>query len=105
VGDGDTAAVVRATTDPPRGRELRLDLTTRNHGFIDAADILVFISVYTAAFVYGRRMTRRIHSGIVRLLGFGRGPFEDPAIGVDEGQVLALGLRKAGPRRRWAFVK
>jgi transposase len=38
-------------------------------------------------------------------VGFGRGPFEDPAIGVDEGQVLALGLRKAGSRRRWAFVK
>jgi hypothetical protein len=26
-------------------------------------------------------------------------------LGVDEGQVLALGLRKAGSRRRWAFVK
>ena len=38
-------------------------------------------------------------------VGFGRGPFEDPAIGVDEGQVLALGLGKAGSRRRWAFVK
>lgn len=38
-------------------------------------------------------------------IGFGRGPFEDPAIGIDEGQVLALGLRKAGFRRRWAFVK
>src|SRR5450631_1051278 len=38
-------------------------------------------------------------------VGFGRGPFEYPAIGVDEGQVLALGLRKAGSRRRWAFVK
>ena len=37
-------------------------------------------------------------------VGFGRGPFEDPAIGVDEGQVLALELRKAGPRR-WALVK
>ena len=33
------------------------------------------------------------------------GPFEYPAIGVDEGQVLALGLRKAGSRRRCAFVK
>jgi hypothetical protein len=29
-------------------------------------------------------------------VGFGRGAFEDPAIGVDEGQVLALELRKAG---------
>jgi hypothetical protein len=37
-------------------------------------------------------------------VGFGGGPFEDPAIGVDEGQVLALELRKAGPRR-WALVK
>jgi len=37
-------------------------------------------------------------------VGFGRGAFEDPAIGVDEGQVLALELRKAGPRR-WALVK
>jgi hypothetical protein len=38
-------------------------------------------------------------------VGFGRGPFEDSAIGVDEGQVLAVGLRKAGCRRRGAFVK
>jgi hypothetical protein len=38
-------------------------------------------------------------------VGFCRGPFEYPAIGVDEGQVLALGLRKAGSRRRYAFVK
>ncbi len=38
-------------------------------------------------------------------VGFGRGPFEDPAISVDEGEVLALGLRKAGRRRRGAFVK
>src|ERR1700682_2037301 len=38
-------------------------------------------------------------------VGFGRGPFEDPAIGVDERKLLALGLRKAGSRRRWAFVK
>jgi hypothetical protein len=61
-----------------RGRDLRLDLfrglanwaifldhipnnavawlTTRNYGFSDAADIFVFISGYTAAFVYARRM-------------------------------------------------
>jgi hypothetical protein len=38
-------------------------------------------------------------------VGFGRGPFEDPAVGVDEGQVLALGLRKAGSRGCCAFVK
>jgi hypothetical protein len=63
----------------PRGRDLRLDLfrglanwaifldhipnntvawlTTRNYGFSDAADIFVFISGYTAAFVYSRRMS------------------------------------------------
>jgi len=62
----------------PKGRDLRLDLfrglanwaifldhipnnaiawlTTRNYGFSDAADIFVFISGYTAAFVYARRM-------------------------------------------------
>ncbi len=62
-----------------RGRDLRLDLfrglanwaifldhvpnnavawlTTRNYGFSDAADIFVFISGYTAAFVYARRMS------------------------------------------------
>jgi hypothetical protein len=67
------------TTDKaPKGRNLRLDLfrglanwaifldhipnnavawlTTRNYGFSDAADIFVFISGYTAAFVYARRM-------------------------------------------------
>lgn len=32
-------------------------LTTRNYGFSDAADIFVFISGYTAAFVYARRMS------------------------------------------------
>jgi hypothetical protein len=31
-------------------------LTTRNYGFSDAADIFVFISGYTAAFVYARRV-------------------------------------------------
>ena len=65
----------------PRGRDLRLDLfrglanwaifldhipnntvawlTTRNYGFSDAADIFVFISGYTAAFVYSRRMSNQ----------------------------------------------
>ncbi len=64
----------------PSGRDLRLDLfrglanwaifldhipdnlvnwiTTRNYGFSDAADIFVFISGYTAAFVYARPMRR-----------------------------------------------
>jgi hypothetical protein len=63
------------------GRDLRLDLfrglalwlifldhiptnivnwiTIRNYGFSDAAEIFVFISGYTAAFVYGRAMTER----------------------------------------------
>src|SRR5262245_45427921 len=63
------------------GRDLRLDLfrglalwlifldhipsnvvswvTIRNYGFSDAAEIFIFISGYTAAFVYGRAMTER----------------------------------------------
>jgi hypothetical protein len=70
--------MVVCTIPLPRGRDLRLDLfrglanwaifldhipnnavawlTTRNYGFSDAADIFVFISGYTAAFVYARRM-------------------------------------------------
>src|SRR5258708_2156532 len=65
----------------PTGRDLRLDLfrglalwlifldhipqnalnwiTIRNYGFSDAAEIFVFISGYTAAFVYGRAMQER----------------------------------------------
>jgi len=65
----------------PTGRDLRLDLfrglalwlifvdhipsnivnwlTIRNYGFSDAAEIFVFISGYTAAFVYGRTMEQR----------------------------------------------
>jgi len=66
---------------PPVGRDLRLDLfrglanwaifldhiphevlswaTIRNYGFSDAADLFVFISGYTAAFVFGRVMIER----------------------------------------------
>src|ERR1700692_5049715 len=66
---------------PAAGRDLRLDLfrglanwaifldhiphevlswaTTRNYGFSDAADLFVFISGYTAAFVFGRVMIER----------------------------------------------
>src|SRR4029450_2018383 len=66
---------------PPSGRDLRLDLfrgianwaifldhipnnivnwvTTRNYGFSDAADLFVFISGDTAAFVYARVMLER----------------------------------------------
>jgi hypothetical protein len=65
----------------PSGRDLRLDLfrglalwlifldhipsnmvawiTLRNYGFSDATEIFVFISGYTAAFVYGREMLNR----------------------------------------------
>src|ERR1043165_8717808 len=65
----------------PSGRDLRLGLfrglalwliyldhipsnmvswvTIRNYGFSDATEIFVFISGYTAAFVYGREMTNR----------------------------------------------
>src|SRR5687768_11405283 len=68
-------------TIAPAGRDLRLDLfrglalwlifvdhipqnivnwlTIRNYGFSDAAEIFVFISGYTAAFVYGRAMRDR----------------------------------------------
>ncbi len=65
----------------PGGRDLRLDLfrgialwlifldhipenimnwfTIRNYGFSDATEIFIFISGYTAAFVYGRAMAER----------------------------------------------
>ena len=68
-------------TLPPKGRDYRLDLlrgfanwaifldhipnnavnwiTQRNYGFSDAADLFVFISGYTASFVYGRIMLDR----------------------------------------------
>jgi hypothetical protein len=68
-------------TLPLPGRDLRLDLfrglanwaifldhiphevmnsiTTRNYGFSDAADLFVFISGYTAAFVFGRILMER----------------------------------------------
>ena len=66
---------------PGKGRDLRLDLfrgvanwaifldhipdnvvnwiTTRNYGFSDAADLFVFISGYTASFVYAKMMLER----------------------------------------------
>jgi len=75
-------SVVPASTFPPPGeRELRLDLfrglalwlifvdhlppnlltwfTLRNYGFSDATEIFIFISGYTAAFVYGRAMQEK----------------------------------------------
>ncbi|MGX9425585.1 MULTISPECIES: OpgC domain-containing protein [Bradyrhizobium] len=70
-----------SATLPARGRDLRLDLfrgvanwgiffdhipnnvvnwvTTRNYGFSDAADLFIFISGYTVAFVYARMMLER----------------------------------------------
>ena len=76
---------------PAKGRDLRLDLfrglanwaifldhvpnnavawlTTRNYGFSDAADIFVFISGYTAAFVYAKSMlVQGFVAGTARLL-------------------------------------
>jgi hypothetical protein len=66
---------------PPPGRDYRLDVlrgianwaifldhipnnvvrwvTTRNYGFFDAADLFIFISGWTVAFVYGRMMMSR----------------------------------------------
>jgi hypothetical protein len=66
---------------PPKGRDLRLDffrgianwaiflnhipnnlvswITTKHYGFSDAADMFVFISGYTAGFVFGRMMLER----------------------------------------------
>src|SRR5579859_5556413 len=68
-------------TLPEKGRDLRLDLfrgvanwaifldhipdnvvnwvTTRNYGFSDAADLFIFISGYTVAFVFARMMLER----------------------------------------------
>jgi hypothetical protein len=70
-----------AASPAPQSRDLRLDffrglslwfifldhvpsnimawVTVRNYGFSDASEIFVFISGYTAAFVYGRVMNER----------------------------------------------
>jgi hypothetical protein len=81
VQDAPAASVLTlAFSVSPNERELRLDLfrglalwlifidhvspdlltwfTIRNYGFSDAAEIFIFISGYTAAFVYGRAMAR-----------------------------------------------
>ncbi|HEX3673315.1 MAG TPA: OpgC domain-containing protein, partial [Rhizomicrobium sp.] len=77
----ETASMKINATLPEKGRDLRLDLfrgianwaifldhipdnivnwvTTRNYGFSDAADLFVFISGYTASFVYARMMIER----------------------------------------------
>ena len=83
--DATAAAAAPAITQQAAGeRELRLDLfrglalwlifvdhlptniltwfTIRNYGFSDATEIFIFISGYTAAFVYGRAM---LQSGVV----------------------------------------
>src|SRR6202166_1402618 len=74
------SALTPAVSLSSNERELRLDLfrglalwlifidhvspdlltwfTIRNYGFSDAAEIFIFISGYTAAFVYGRAMSR-----------------------------------------------
>src|SRR5215813_13003011 len=80
--DAREAASASAIVLPATGeRELRLDLfrglalwlifidhlptsvltwfTIRNYGFSDATEIFIFISGYTAAFVYGRAMLER----------------------------------------------
>jgi hypothetical protein len=85
------AAMKINATLPEKGRDLRLDLfrgianwaifldhipdnvvnwiTTRNYGFSDAADLFVFISGYTASFVYARMMIDRgFIVGATRLL-------------------------------------
>ncbi|MGA8615142.1 MAG: OpgC domain-containing protein [Xanthobacteraceae bacterium] len=79
----DAGATAAASQRPPSGseRDLRLDLfrgialwlifldhipenvvnwfTIRNYGFSDATEIFIFISGYTAAFVYGKAMRER----------------------------------------------
>lgn len=77
----DLSIPARSVALPPKARDLRLDFfrglalwliflnhipsnfvgwfTTRNFGFSDAAEMFVFISGYTAAFVYGRVMIER----------------------------------------------
>src|ERR1700752_5121503 len=79
------------STLPEKGRDLRLDmfrgvanwaifldhipnnvlnlLTCRNFGFSDAADLFIFISGYTASFVYARIMVERgVIVGTTRLI-------------------------------------
>ena len=90
---------------PPRGRDYRLDLlrgfanwaiyldhipnnavnwiTQKNFGFSDAADLFVFISGYTASFVYARMMLDR---GFV--VGEGLGFREDGGVDADLADVV-----------------
>jgi hypothetical protein len=83
LGDGETPRQIAPTIRPATTttRDLRLDLfrgialwlifldhipsnivawiTIRNYGFSDATEIFVFVSGYTAAFVYGKEMRER----------------------------------------------
>jgi hypothetical protein len=81
VPGSDQSSTAQARVTAPPGRDLRLDLfrgialwlifldhippnilawfTIRNYGFSDATEIFIFISGYTAAFVYGRAMRER----------------------------------------------
>ena len=76
-----TGCFVATICLPPKGRDYRLDLvrgfaiwaifldhtpnnsvswiTQRNYGFSDAADLFVFVSGYTASFVYTRIILER----------------------------------------------
>ena len=45
-------------------------VTTRNYGFSDAADLFIFISGWTVAFVYGRMMINRGY--IIAATGIGK---------------------------------
>src|SRR5258708_26320337 len=105
---GDAATVPAASTaaiSVPVGgeRELRLDLfrglalwlifidhlppnfltwfTIRNYGFSDATEIFIFISGYTAAFVYGRAMLQAgFGVATARILRRGVGLFVCPMV-------------------------
>ncbi len=85
---------------PPTGRDLRLDLfrglanwaifldhiphevlswvTIKNYGLSDAADLFVFISGYTAAFVFGRIMIERGYLGAAARLVAKRSIMSNP---------------------------
>jgi len=63
---------------------------------------------YEPGFFQGHHHLVDSWSGDVEMaphVGFGRRLFEYPAIGVDEGQILALKLRKARLRRGLSFAK
>src|ERR1700751_743857 len=97
---------------PPKGRDLRLDLfrgfanwqvfinhipnnifnwvTTLYYGFSDAADLFVFISGFTASFVYARNYARARHGG------GGHSDPEAPLANLCRSGVSVLRLRRRG---------